>query len=165
MRERKETNKTSPRRDGAAEGTTSVIPYDPCRGCRKSEFLHSLGNAKGIAVSEVEQYLESYRTFVRMMEMNEYERTYFAPVSPYAGVRTEESEAYLQGRLYEIRAFILSIPQCEEKLFLYYHYVHGENPTRCAELLGVSRATAYRLRTRALRIAAYYYDRQRGRAI
>lgn len=124
---------------------------------RKTEWLKNLGNSNGIAVAEVERYLGNYRTYARMIEMNRYEANYFASATPAAGMRVEESEAYLQGKLYEIRSFILSIPKSDETLFLYYHYVHGESVDRCGELLGVSRATAYRVRVRALKIAAFYY--------
>ena len=131
----------------------------------------SYGNAKGIAavyrspVTEVEHYLTSYRLLCRMIEMNRYERSFFASSGRTREDPLEESEAYLQARMYEIREFILSIGECDEKLFLYYYYVHGESVDRCAELLAVSRSTAYRLRKSALVLAARYYAEKRPIAL
>ena len=133
---------------------------------RKNETNEQFGNANGrwqSPISEVERYLLFYRAGSRLLEMNQYERSYFgytARNEPY-----EESEAYIKARLYEIRAFILSIGECDEKLFLYYYYVHGESMERCAELLSVSRATVYRLKRSALRLAALYYEAGRPTAL
>ena len=60
------------------------------------------------------------------------------------------------------RDFVLSLPDCREKLFLYYHYISGMSMERTAELLSVSPRTAYRLRLRALDYAArMYFGRHR----
>jgi DNA-directed RNA polymerase specialized sigma24 family protein len=55
------------------------------------------------------------------------------------------------------RDFVLGLPDCREKLFLYYHYISGMSMERTAELLGISPRTAYRLRLRALDYAARRY--------
>lgn len=143
-----------------------------CFDERKSEVIRAFGKPNEILLREVETYLSDYETCCRMLEMNRYERDYFRNGGgrrwcddPPEGRLTEESEAYLQAKLYDIRRFILSLPDCDEKLFLYYHYVHRENVMRCAELLDVSRATAYRLKKRALLTAAQYYTAFRGEAL
>lgn len=120
---------------------------------RKTEVEKAFENAKAFSHREVECYLSEYRTGARMMEMNEYERNYLGGAGKNTAI-SRETELYLKARMYEIRDFILSIEGRDEKLFLYYHYVHGESMMRCAELLAVSRATVYRIRKRALDMAA-----------
>ena len=46
------------------------------------------------------------------------------------------------------------LPNSDEKLLLYYHYVKGENVERCAELLGISRSSGFRLKKRAHEMVA-----------
>ena len=124
---------------------------------RKTEAEKAFGIANPYAVRAVENYLLNYDTYQKMICMNRYEKAYFAAIHSRATEIAEEKEEYLRAKLYEIRAFILSLPDCNEKLFLYYYYVHGESIMRCAEMLYVSRATAYRLKKSALHTAAYYY--------
>lgn len=135
---------------------------------RKTEVIRAFGKSDEILFREVEGYLSDYRTSMRMLEMNRYERDYFARTEGDADGLvdlSEESEVYLKAKMYDIRRFILSLPDCDEKLLLYYHYVHGENLMRCAELLDVSRATVYRLKKRALKTAALYYIEERATAL
>ena len=65
-----------------------------------------------------------------------------------------------KARMFSVRHFILSLPNGNEKLLLYYHYVRGESVERCAELLGISRRSAFRLKNRALNTAYIQYNRQ-----
>ena len=55
--------------------------------------------------------------------------------------------------MYKIRHFIMDLPNGEEKLRLYFHYVKGESIEHCSELIGVSRRSAFRLRHKAMRMA------------
>ena len=59
-----------------------------------------------------------------------------------------------RARMYEIRHFINSLPNSDEKILLYYHYIKGESIEKCAELLGMSRSSAFRLKRKALILAA-----------
>ena len=132
---------------------------------RKTELQDSYEKPKASAVREVELYLSDYRTYAKMIEMNRYERDYFAKYTRDLPEIKEEAEAYLRAKLFDIRCFILSLPDCDEKLLLYYHYVHGESLARCAELLEISRATVYRLKKRALETADEYYRAARAVAL
>lgn len=145
----------------------TVIPEREayCFDGRKAEVLRAFGNSDELYLREVEGYLSDYRTSVRMLEMNRYERDYFARIESEAITISEECEVYLKAKMYDIRSFVMSIHDCDEKLLLYYHYIHGENLMRCAELLGVSRATVYRLKKRALGTAARYYSALRKEAL
>ena len=84
--------------------------------------------------------------------MDRYEQEFF---SDYAYHDAEmPSEAPLaRALMFEVRHFILSLPNCDEKLFLYYHYVKGNTVPRCAELLGIARSSAFRMKKRALGMA------------
>ena len=127
-----------------------------------SEGKQAFGKPKHTETYAVEKYLSDYRTYAEMIRMNHYEREYFSDRYRKLPDAPEESENYLRRRLYEIRSFILSLPDSDEKLLLYYRYVHGESVTDCAELLGISRAGAYRLYRRALtRAADYFSERQK----
>jgi hypothetical protein len=57
--------------------------------------------------------------------------------------------------MYGVRAFINNL-KCDSnsKLLLYWHYIRGESVARCADIIGVSRAGAFRVRHRALEAAA-----------
>lgn len=105
----------------------------------------------------IDDYLRGYSTSYKLMRLARYEQEFFG------GGRLSEDEVsspaegpLAKAKMFEIRHFVLSLPNCDEKLLLYYHYVKGESVERCAELIGVSRRTAFRLKSRALSIA---YDR------
>ena len=99
----------------------------------------------------MQDYLKGYGLNRKLLRMDRYEQEYFHP-----DIRDFESfgEAPLaRARMYEIRHFIMSLPNSDEKLLLYYHYVKGESVARCGELLGISRASAFRMHRRALLLA------------
>ncbi len=110
-------------------------------------------------LTEIENYLKGYAMNRKLLRLDRYEREFFG-----ADDKDMESigEAPLaRARMYEIRHFIMSLPNCDEKLLLYYHYVRGESVDRCAELLGIGRSSAFRLRKRALALAKSAWDRSR----
>ena len=65
-------------------------------------------------------------------------------------------------RLAEIRNFVISLPNCKEKLLLYYRYIRGLSMEHTAELLGISLRSSYRMRVRALEFAAKRYFDERA---
>jgi len=139
-----------------------VIPVGEayCFEERKSEVSMAFGKPKDFSQKAVEGYLSNYESIRKILQVNRYEAE-FRQEKRNGGFGAvdlpEENEACLMAKLYEIRAFILSIPETDEKLLLYYHYVHGESLMRCAELLEISRASVYRLKKRALASAAELY--------
>ena len=96
----------------------------------------------------IEDRLKGYALNRKLLRMERYEKEYF-----HTDDRDFEAmgEAPLaRARMYEIRHFIMDLPNSDEKLFLYYRYIKGESVTNCGELLGISRAGAFRMRRRAL---------------
>ena len=103
-------------------------------------------------IRQIENYLKGYQFYQKLLRLDRYEKQYF---------HTSEWEAESPGELplarakmFEIRHAIMAIPNCEEKLLLYYHFIKDEPVERCAELLGVSRSSAFRMKKRALVMAA-----------
>ena len=103
-------------------------------------------------IKETENYLKGYALGRKILRLDRYEREYFH-------TDDKDTEAFgeaplARARMFEIRHFVMGLDNCDEKLFLYYHYIKGESVERCAELLSVSRSTAFRMKSRALALAA-----------
>ena len=102
-------------------------------------------------LKRVENYLNSYKFCRRMLNLKNYEQKYFDTLE---WERESPAEFTLaRAKMFEIRHFILDLPNGDEKLLLYYHFVRGETVERCGELVGVSRSSAFRMKKRGLAIA------------
>ena len=95
------------------------------------------------------EYLESYRHGCRMLRADKYARDFFISL--------------IRARLCSVRSFISSLG-CGEtgRMLLYYHYIRGIPVAECAEMLDISRAGAFRLRRRALAVAARALSAKNG---
>ena len=117
----------------------------------KSELKIS-GKAE-ISIKDAEDYLSGYGLNRKLLRMDRYEREYYSSQFAFGLDYESSGEVPLaRARMYEIRHFIMSLENCDEKLFLYYRYVKGETVERCAEMLGISRASGFRMRKRALQL-------------
>ena len=104
--------------------------------------------------NRVENFLKGYATNARFIRMDKYEKLYMGG----GRIALPENDAPLdaavaKARMFEVRHFILSLTNSDEKLLLYYRYVKGESMDRVAEMFGISRRTSYRLLERALLLA------------
>lgn len=102
-------------------------------------------------IEKTNNYLSGYQTNRKLLRLDRYEKKYFHPDE-------NDFEAYgetplARARMFEIRHFIMSLKNSDEKLMLYYHYIKGESIERCGELLGIGRSSAFRMRRRALIMA------------
>ena len=109
-------------------------------------------------IKRAKEYLEEYTASRRLLEMNEYEKNYFGKAEKGLDFEGRAlclpgSEPEIRMKMFTIRRFVLSLGNCNEKLFLFYHYIHGESVERCAELIKISRRSAFRLKKRALAFA------------
>lgn len=103
-------------------------------------------------IKETDNYLKGYALNMKLLRLDRYERTYF-------GYKDGEDSAFgdtplARARMFEIRHFIMEMKNSDEKLLLYYHYIRGESVEKCSELLGISRSSGFRLKKRALTLAA-----------
>ena len=108
--------------------------------------------------AEVLNYLESYRLYSRMLAGNRYARTYLGGLPD--GEKDACDDPFLKAKMLAVRRFIMELPNCREKMLLYYRYLHGQSVEKCAELLGVSRRTAYRIAADALVLAARNFGKR-----
>jgi DNA-directed RNA polymerase specialized sigma24 family protein len=108
-------------------------------------------NLDGMA-REAREYLKGYQINRKLLRLDRYERDYLSGDD-------SDTESYgeaplARARMFEIRHFVMKLRNSDEKLLLYYHYIKGQPIEKCAELLGISRSTAFRMRKRALKMAA-----------
>ena len=104
-------------------------------------------------IKRAEDYLKGYRTNGKLLRLERYEREYFG-TKDNCDFEAMGEIPLARARMYEVRHLINSLPNCDEKLLLYYHYIKGENVERCAELLGVSRSSAFRMKKRGHEMVA-----------
>ena len=109
-------------------------------------------------VEEARNYLESYLIYARMLAGNRYARTYLGELPD--GEKSAADDPFLKANMLGVRGFIMGLPACREKMLLYYRYLHGHPVEKCAELLGVSRRTAFRIAADALRFAADHLEKR-----
>lgn len=103
-------------------------------------------------IKAMEDYLKGYALSIKLLELDRYERQFFGYRDGEDGALGDTSMA--RARMFEVRHFIMAMENSEEKLLLYYHYIRGETVDKCAELLGISRSSGFRLKRRALMLAA-----------
>ena len=99
-------------------------------------------------------YLSSYRFCRRLLAMKNYEDKYFDTMEWESESPAEFT--VIRAKMYDVRHFILSMPNGNAKLFLYYHYVRCHSVEKCAELLGISRSSAFRLKRNAIDQAFFH---------
>ena len=111
---------------------------------------------------QMDAILSEYSVFRKLLDMELYNNQYFGNAEIL--LKKERLEALsgsessrIKARMFFLRRFVLSLGGCNEKLFLFYHYIHGESVGRVAELMGMSRRSAFRLKKRALEFAAHRY--------
>ena len=116
--------------------------------------------------SETENYLRSYMFYKKLLRLDKYEQDYFGSSAfGERGIYEHHGEISLaHAKMFEVRHFIMMMQNSDEKLLLYHHYVRGDSVERCGELLGISRSSAFRLKKRALTLAAELYAERKGKA-
>ena len=115
-------------------------------------------NEQNIDIVRMAEMLSEYSVFRKILDIENNKGAYFGNSNfsddayPFYGERSDISV-----KMFEIRRFVLSLGAKNEKLFLFYHYIHGESVGKVAELMGISRRSAFRLKKRALEYAATRY--------
>ena len=97
-------------------------------------------------------FFKGYALNRKLLVLDRYEKQFMKASGSEEMLISEV--AFARPRMYEVRNFIMSLDNSDEKLLLYYHFVKGEPIEKCAELLGISRSSGFRLKNRALDMAA-----------
>jgi len=138
-------------------------------GEEKREGMRYSKNVSAEELRKAEEYLSSYRHGARMLDCMRYGRQFMGsevlPEDPllYWSENYEEresdsdgaDESIIRARMYGVRQFVSEL-RCDSntRLLLYWHYIRGVSVTRCADMMDMSRASAFRVRKRALESAA-----------
>ena len=67
---------------------------------------------------------------------------------------SENDECFWRAKMFAVRRFIMNADVACFRQLLFYHYIKGETVERCAELMGISRRSAFRIKKRALEYVA-----------
>ena len=102
-------------------------------------------------IEEMKDYLSGYKLSRDLLELEKYERE-FLRSREWANERPGEL-SLARAKMFEIRHFILELPNSNEKRLLYLHYIDCEPIERCGDIMGISRSSAFRLKKRALSLA------------
>ncbi len=102
-------------------------------------------------IEDMKEYLSGYKLSRDLLELEKYERE-FLRSRAFASERPGDL-SMARARMFEIRHFILNLPNSSEKMLLYLHYIDCEPIERCADALNISRSSAFRLKRKALSMA------------
>ena len=143
------------------------------------ESVRYSGDVSAEELRAAEEYLSSYRHGARMLDCMRYGKQFmgseFLPEDPllqwsetYDDLeydKPDADESIIRARMYGVRQFISEL-KCDSntRLLLYWHYIRGVSVTRCAEMMDISRAGAFRVRKRALECAAKALRKVKGSA-
>ena len=111
--------------------------------------LHLIFNNENI--EEMKDYLSGYKLCRDLLELEKYERE-FLRSREWANERPGDL-TLAKVKMFEIRHFILGLPNSNEKILLYLHYIDCEPIERCGNIMSISRSSAFRLKRRALSLA------------
>lgn len=109
-------------------------------------------------VEEMKNYLSGYKLYRDLLELEKYERE-FLRSHKWANERPGDL-TLARIKMFEIRHFILSLPNSNEKILLYLHYIDCEPIERCADIMDISRSSAFRLKRKALMLACKHSEPQ-----
>ncbi len=119
----------------------------------RSEMMQKMKEIDKNDIKMAEDFLKGYRMNGKLLRLERYEREYFGDKAN-CDFEAMGEVPLARARMYEVRHLINSLPNSDEKLLLYYHYIKGENVERCGELLGLSRSSAFRLKKKAHKMVA-----------
>ena len=102
-------------------------------------------------IEAMKEYLSGYKLSRDLLELEKYEREFLR--SRACASERPGDLSMARARMFEIRHFILNLPNSNEKILLYLHYIDCEPIERCGDILNMSRSSAFRLKRKALSLA------------
>ena len=75
-------------------------------------------------------------------------------------------EMTLRAEMFAIRRSVMKLPDSKEKILLYNRFIRGETMETCAEVIGISRRSVFRLSHRAMALyIAYNSEEEKVKAL
>ncbi len=110
-------------------------------------------------IDTVKKFLESYGINKKLLTMMHYEKEFFSRNSEADEIRLIPGgdEVFIKSKMLLIRRFVASLDEGDCKLLLFYHYIKGYSVEKCAEMMNIGRTSGYRIKKRALSMAADKY--------
>lgn len=108
------------------------------------------------------RFLSDYLLCASLLEYEERSRRMYAAAG-FADDKPLGNVSYWRSRCRAVLSLINSMPPGREKSLLVLRYINGHAVEQCADLLGISRRTAYRVHKRAITIASRILLRKRER--
>ena len=109
-------------------------------------------------LDEMKNFLSGYKLSRDLLELEKYEREF---LRSREGANERPGDLSLaRAKMFEIRHFILSLPNSNEKILLYLHYIDCEPIERCAGIMSISRSSAFRLKRKALALACKHKNQE-----
>lgn len=116
---------------------------------------------KTSALDELKNYLSGYKLCKELLQLEKYEREFIEDGKRWENERPGDL-SLARARMFEIRQFILFLPNTKEKILLYIHYIDCEPIEKCGDILNISRSSAFRLKRKALGFAYRFFEDQKN---
>lgn len=114
-------------------------------------------------IAAAKDFLAGYQLCLDLLELKKYERRRAERFDEPC--RCEDvlagNEAFWRARMEEIGQAIAALRNGREKLVLYHRFIRGESVEHAAQILGISRRTAYRAFSRGLSVVGIQLERRR----
>lgn len=110
---------------------------------------------------ELKDYLSGYKLCKEILQLERYEREFISQQERWESERPGEL-SLARARMFEIRNFIMDLPNSKEKILLYMHYIDCEPIERCGDIMNISRSSAFRLKRKALYFAYAIFSEQKS---
>lgn len=110
---------------------------------------------------ELKDYLSGYKLCKEILQLERYEREFISQQERWESERPGEL-SLARARMFEIRNFIMDLPNSKEKILLYMHYIDCEPIERCGDIMNISRSSAFRLKRKALCFAYAIFSEQKS---
>lgn len=112
-------------------------------------------------LDDLKNYLSGYKLCKELLQLEQYEREFIEDGKRWENERPGDL-SLARARMFEIRQFILFLPNTKEKILLYMHYIDCEPIEKCGDIMNISRSSAFRLKRRALRFAFDHFNAQKS---
>lgn len=114
-------------------------------------------NVQGKSREELaKDYLRGYQLCANLLNLQRFRRRRVR--NSCREKADAEHESVWRAQMLEIEQLVNSLPNCREKMILYYRYILGESVESAADLLDVSRRTGYRLHQRGLKMIGTHLE-------